>query len=1020
MIVNFMNVNRDGSAVANPDASLVADENRAKAILESMFFNNITLTFNIGLGFVPPESGFPAVDVTGAGATLTNRETNVFVTYAANPNTGLRDALLNRGQPNFFTAANLPAGNSVITNPGAQNPFGISNFWITSSQAKALGFPPRGQGPDGFIGVSTTIAGDDRVATILHEVGHAMGRVPSTDINNLLTQYPLLNLVRFFRAGNSVNRVIIPGPLGYFSLDGGTTPLVNWGLEPGGAADFRTPAIVPGVPGDPFNEISRTGIGNNTPPALTTLDFQVMDFLGFTSPVKNPAPPAATSAVMVLRGTVDPNNGTYVIYDLGNNALLSGGTLGRLGSDRDFVAVGRFNDGDTSDILLRARTPDGTFQVYDVMGNTIQRTAVIGAVGLNWQPLAFGAFGGIAGNSDMIVRDTNAAGGGKMLIYNISNNLIRSSAEIGAVGLDWNFSGVGNFSSTVAGEADLLLRNTNAASSTPGQFQIYDISNNMLIPAPTPGGAGRVGLNWQFSGIGNFSSNPGESDLLLRDTDLASPTAGQLQLYDIVNNTITPVPGPLTTIPLAWQFAGVAPILSATSSDLVVRNVNTGAFQVYNIGSNRLLGPAITLNVPVDTTWQVGGFAVDPPNGPPDPSASTSQLVQASAGDPSNTIDGNTVGSPVDPSSFSSAMANPAPPDATTADMVLRNASNPAATYQIYNLGANSTLATNSLGQVGSEWGFVALGNFNLTDPSDMLLRNSTSGEFRAYEIVDNNVISSNSMGAVGSNWQVMGFGIFGPFSGVGETDMMLRNANTGDLQVYDIFDNEIVDSVPMGAVGLEWQFSGIGNFGSSGTSDMLLRNSNTGDLEVDNIIDNQVYDTASLGMIDLAWQFSGVGNFSSVPDESDLLLRNSNTGGLEVLNISNNQVTGGPTFLGTVGLEWQFAGVAPVHDATSSDLVLRNVNTGAFQVYNIANNQLMGSASLGAVGVASQVGGFAAIGSVVPPLIQDAPPEMGGSTAQLVQAMAGFGGSGAAISNIAPLGTEASQQPLLTTPQHG
>src|SRR5262249_52029175 len=269
--------------------------------------------------------------------------------------------------------------------------------------------------------------------------------------------------------------------------------------------------------------------------------------------------------------------------------------------------------------------------------------------------------------------------------------------------------------------------------------------------------------------------------------------AGQLQLYDIVNNTITPVPGPLTTIPLVWQFEGVAPILSATSSDLVVRNVNTGAFQVYNIGRNQLLGPAITLNVPVDTTWQVGGFApaARPVGGAgrADDLLGSSSQPTAMDGSTAQTgtstfqladANGNAVGSPVDPSSFSSAMANPAPPDAATADMVLRNASNPAASYQIYNLGANSTLAAHALGQVGSDWGFVTLGNFILDDPSDMLLRNSTSGEFRTYDVVDNNVIDSTSMGTVGLNWQVMGFGIFAPFGGFGETDMMLRNANTG------------------------------------------------------------------------------------------------------------------------------------------------------------------------------------------------------------------------------------------------
>jgi hypothetical protein len=160
-------------------------------------------------------------------------------------------------------------------------------------------------------------------------------------------------------------------------------------------------------------------------------------------------------------------------------------------------------------------------------------------------------------------------------------------------------------------------------------------------------------------------------------------------------------------------------------------------------------------------------------------------------------------------------------------------------------------------------------------------------------------------------------------------------------------------------------------------------------------------------------WQFSGVGNFSSVPGEIDLLLRNVNTGGLEVYDINNNQLTGA-AFIGAVGLDWQFAGVAPANGAGTSDLVLRNVNSGAFEVYDIANNQLMGAAPLGAVGTDWQLGGFA----VDPP-----GGSMGssGSTPQLVQAMAGFGGgSGTAdTSNTVPLGAETSQQALLTTPQH-
>jgi len=370
---------------------------------------------------------------------------------------------------------------------------------------------------------------------------------------------------------------------------------------------------------------------------------------------------------------------------------------------------------------------------------------------------------------------------------------------------------------------------------------------------------------------------------------------------------------------------------------------------------------------------------------------------------------GNALPFSVDPFFFSYSIQNPAAPPGVSANTVLRNTGN--GNYEIYNLGNNNVLAAYWLGQVGTDWGFVTLGGFNDGDTSDMLLRNSTSGAFQVYDIAanNNNITASARLGTVGLNWQVGGFG---NFSSLGETDMILRDSNSGGFQVYDIKNNAITSSAFMGAVGLNWQFSGIGNFSGRGTSDMLLRDANTGGLQAYNINSNQITGSAFLGTVGLDWQFSGVGNFSSVPGESDLVLRNSSTGGLLVYNITNNQITGS-TSIGTVGVDWQFAGVAPVSAAGASDLVLRNVNNGAFQVYNIANNQITGSAPLGTVGTDWQLGGFAAstpTGSM---------GSLDGSTSQLVQAMAGFGGGAADTSNSVPLGADTSQQTFLTTPQH-
>src|SRR5207237_767716 len=91
------------------------------------------------------------------------------------------------------------------------------------------------------------------------------------------------------------------------------------------------------------------------------------------------------------------------------------------------------------------------------------------------------------------------------------------------------------------------------------------------------------------------------------------------------------------------------------------------------------------------------------------------------------------------------------------------------------------------------------------------------------------------------------------------ETDMMLRNVNTGGVEVYDIHNNLITGANFMGTVGLNWQVAGFGNFSSRGTSDMILRNVNTGGLEVYDINNNQITGAASLGQVGVDWQVGGL-----------------------------------------------------------------------------------------------------------------------------------------------------------------
>src|SRR5262249_35725634 len=107
--------------------------------------------------------------------------------------------------------------------------------------------------------------------------------------------------------------------------------------------------------------------------------------------------------------------------------------------------------------------------------------------------------------------------------------------------------------------------------------------------------------------------------------------------------------------------------------------------------------------------------------------------------------------------------------------------------------------------------------------------------------------------------------------------DMSLRASNSslsaGQYEIYNIGNNSLLAPCQLGAVGTDWQFTGLGGFFSRDTSDMILRNSNTGGFEVYDISNNLITNAALLGTVGLDWQLMGFGNFSSL-GETDMMLR--------------------------------------------------------------------------------------------------------------------------------------------------
>ena len=111
------------------------------------------------------------------------------------------------------------------------------------------------------------------------------------------------------------------------------------------------------------------------------------------------------------------------------------------------------------------------------------------------------------------------------------------------------------------------------------------------------------------------------------------------------------------------------------------------------------------------------------------------------------------------------------------------------------------------MGQVGLEWPVSGFGDFSgNAGETDMLMRNSNTGAIRGLRHQQQRDHLRRRRWAR-SGWNGRSRALAISPATANETDMLMRNSNTGRFEVYDISNNQITSAAPMGQVGLEWRW---------------------------------------------------------------------------------------------------------------------------------------------------------------------------------------------------------------------
>jgi hypothetical protein len=238
----------DSRAQAAPQSFRDAIQAAAN-VLDATFADNITLNISVGYGEIngtPESSGGASAGPSGG----------VFVSYSQ-----VRTWLVQNAAAEVQSGvAALPTGTSIQ---------GQTQVAVWHAQERLMGqLSATDPGLDGSAGFATDISTNLLEGVALHELTHALGRVPYG------SQPDVFDLFRFTSQGTRLFSGSIPATASYFSLDGGRTDLADYGRT-SDPSDFLNSSGR--TPNDPFNEFYNA----STVQSLSRIDLLQMEALGF-------------------------------------------------------------------------------------------------------------------------------------------------------------------------------------------------------------------------------------------------------------------------------------------------------------------------------------------------------------------------------------------------------------------------------------------------------------------------------------------------------------------------------------------------------------------------------------------------------------------------------------------------------------------------------------------------------------------------------------------------------------------
>ena len=236
--------------------------------------------------------------------------------------------------------------------------------------------------------------------------------------------------------------------------------------------------------------------------------------------------------------------------------------------------------------------------------------------------------------------------------------------------------------------------------------------------------------------------------------------------------------------------------------------------------------------------------------------------------------------------------------------------------------------------------------DFNGDRISDLLWRNTRTGEVSIWIMNGTNISQHPGIATPTLDWKILGVG---DFDGQGRSDILWSNTRTGELSIW--FMNGVVlagiQSFYLG--GVTGTVQAIGDFNGDSHADLVVRDSQNGNTWV--LLNKGIphFSVSWSRNIPTDWVIMGVADIAG-NGAPQLIWRNRATGQVSAWYF-NNGVPSRYTVIGSAGPAWVIKGFGDVNGDGREDIIWQNSATGAVSVWELDGSQVIGYANPGAAG---------------------------------------------------------------------